>query len=134
MPSLNYVYVEDDRLSRDVMEILMRDVAGINTCTILDTSDNFLHNIKLLPQRPDVFLLDIHITPLDGFKMLELIRAEPDLTHCRVIAVTASVMNEEVQQLRTSGFDGTIGKPLDAATFQSLIARIEAGEAVWEIA
>lgn len=133
MGNLNYLYIEDDRLSREVMHLLMHDVAGITTYTIFDSSDNFISKVKALPQRPDVFLLDIHVTPLNGFKMLEMIRSDPDYQDSRVIALTASVMNDEVQQLRSSGFDGAIGKPLDATRFSSLIERIETGDAVWEI-
>ena len=50
-----------------------------------------------------------------------------------VIAVTASVMNEEVAMLRQSGFNGAIAKPIDQIAFPGLLQRILNGEEVWNI-
>ena len=36
-------------------------------------------------------------------------------------------------ELKFAGFDGVIGKPLDADLFPELIQQIEAGVAVWQI-
>ncbi len=52
----------------------------------------------------------------------------------QIIALTASVMNEEVAQLRQSGFNGAIAKPLSFSTFPALMERIANGETVWHIA
>ena len=134
MNEMYYLYVEDDRLSRTVMELLLRDVLGTTNFTIFEDSTDFAERLEGLPIRPDVILLDIHVRPLNGFKMLELIRANPAYQACRVIALTASVMNEEVDALREAGFDGAVGKPLDALQFPRLLEKIERGERVWQIA
>jgi CheY-like chemotaxis protein len=128
-----YLYVEDDRLSRAVMEMLLKDVMGITDYAIFEDSADFMPHLKALPVRPDIIMLDIHIQPINGFKMLELVRADPDFLNCRVIALTASVMNEGVDALRSAGFDGAIGKPLDALRFPDLLQRIQRGESVWQI-
>jgi CheY-like chemotaxis protein len=65
--------------------------------------------------------------------MLAMLRADPQYRDAKVIALTASVMSEEVEQLRNSRFDGAIGKPLRASTFPDLLARILNGEAVWSV-
>jgi len=128
-----YLYVEDDRLSRTVMEMLLRDMMGISTFAIFEDSEHFMDRLKALPVRPNVILLDIQIQPLNGFQMLKMIRNDPAFQNCRVIALTASVMNQEVEALRKAGFDGTIGKPLNAVIFPELLKKIERGEAVWQI-
>jgi CheY-like chemotaxis protein len=51
----------------------------------------------------------------------------------KIIAVTASVMSTEIAALRAHGFDGAFAKPLDFATFPDLIARLEAGEVIWQL-
>jgi CheY-like chemotaxis protein len=71
--------------------------------------------------------------PHDGFELLSQIRNDPDHCHARVVAVTASVMNEEISRLRTSGFDGAVGKPLNMSEFPALIKRILEGETVWYV-
>jgi two-component system cell cycle response regulator DivK len=133
MVNLNYLYVEDDRLSRDVMEMLLHDMMGITTYTIWESSENFLPRLESLDPTPDVILLDIHMQPINGFEMLVLLRSQPKYKDRTVYALTASVMNEEVQQLRVAGFDGVIGKPLDADTFPDLFEKLESRQPVWKI-
>jgi len=45
-----------------------------------------------------------------------------------VVALTASVMNEEIQQRRTAGFDGCLAKPIDVDEFPHSLARILEGD------
>lgn len=128
-----FLYVEDDPLSRQVMQMIIESAMGIKTLTIFEDSQNFLQRAKSLPASPDVILLDIQVRPHDGFEMLEMLRNDPELRAARVIALTASVMNEEIEKLRASGFDGTIGKPVSVRTFPELLARVVHGEAVWNV-
>lgn len=133
MTPMNCLYVEDDPLSREVMQLLVKRVPGIATLTIFEDSRDFMARLNALTPAPDLIMLDIHVHPLDGFEMLRHLRADARFNHTRIIALTASVMNEEVSQLRTSGFDGAIAKPLSLQSFPSLISRVMNGEAVWHI-
>ena len=107
--------------------------AGRNDPPFEDSRD-FAERLAALPQPPDVILLDIHVPPLSGFEMLNILRHSPD--HCLkpVIALTASVMNEEIIKLRAGGFDGAIAKPLRYQTFPDLLTRVLRGEQVWHVA
>lgn len=128
------VYAEDDTPSITVMKMLMRKVLGItDTLIVIESTESFLEQVKRIGTTPDLFLLDIHILPYDGFDLLAMIREDPQLCESKVVALTASVMNEEVEQLRRSGFDGAIAKPLDMATFPELIQKILRGDIVWHI-
>jgi CheY-like chemotaxis protein len=128
-----FLYVEDDPRSREVMKLLMTKAMRVKNLIIFEDSANFNSRLKDLQQRPDVFLLDIHVLPYDGFGMLDMIRQNPDLKEAKVIALTASVMNEEVDAMRAKGFDGAIGKPLSMSTFPRLIERIVMNEPVWHV-
>jgi len=128
-----YLYVEDDRLSRTVMDMLLGTMMGLTNYAIFEDSTDFMVRLKSLPVRPNVILLDIHVRPLNGFEMLKSIRSDPDFENCRIVALTASVMNEEVKQLRMAGFDGTISKPLDPKIFPDLLHKVHSGESVWQI-
>lgn len=130
----HYLYVEDDPLSREIMEMLMSNVLGIQHLSIFEDSHNFAARLQTLPTRPDVILLDIHMKPLTGFEMLAMLRQDLGYENAIIVALTASVMNEEVQKLQTSGFDGAIGKPISLQTFPDLLARILEGERVWHVA
>ncbi len=127
-----FLYIEDDPISREVMQLMLQGL-GYSRVTILDSSADFMARIAALPSVPDVIFLDIHIQPHDGFEMLAGLRQHPVFASRSVIAVTASVMNEEVQRLRDAGFDGAIGKPLDFENFAALVERALGGESVWHI-
>lgn len=127
------LYVEDDEMSREVMSILVETSLDSAELILFEDSKNFAQRMQNLPYLPHIIMLDIHILPLDGFAMLEHLRNDPTYKDARIIALTASVMNEEVQRLREAGFDGVIGKPIDQLRFPEIINRLLAGEQVWHI-
>lgn len=127
------LYVEDDAMSRTVMEMLLKRGLGFQDVQIFEDSSNFESRLASLERTPDIIFLDIHIEPYSGFEMLQMLRKHPRFEHSRVIALTASVMNEEVQLLQDAGFDGGIAKPIDQSVFPELINRILNDEAVWSI-
>lgn len=127
----SFAYFEDDYMSRQVMEVILTLVLDHKDVTIFDDSADFMAKIAALQYVPDIFFLDIHMQPHDGFEVLKQLRANPVYDQSRIVALTASVMNEEVEMLRTAGFDGVIGKPVDQRTFPGLLSRILNGEKVW---
>jgi CheY-like chemotaxis protein len=127
------LYVEDDPLSRDVMQMLVDNIIEADSLVMLADSADFVQRVQALQPSPTIILLDIHVKPIDGFEMLRQLRALETLQNSKIVALTASVMNEEVEQLRESGFDGAIAKPLSVQEFPSLIERIVRGEHVWHI-
>jgi CheY-like chemotaxis protein len=55
------------------------------------------------------------------------------LTDVLIIAMTASVMMVDVEQLKAAGFSGLLGKPIRNRTFPEMLERILEGDAVWYI-
>lgn len=133
MPEQAFVYFEDDALSRDVMQACLMRGLGYQNVWIFEDSTDFESRLTNIGAKPDVIFLDIHIEPLDGFEMLSLIRQNEDHKDTKVVALTASVMNEEVKTLKEAGFDGVIAKPLDYDAFPGILKRILSGEQVWHI-
>lgn len=127
------LYVEDDSKSRRVMQLLLVNIMKLTYVTMFADSTDFLVRATALEPKPDVIFLDIHVAPHNGFQMLEMLRSSEHFAGTRILALTASVMNEEVQQLKAAGFDGCLAKPIDTDTFPELLARISRGEALWHI-
>ena len=125
--------VEDDSSNRLVMKLLVEKTLNVRYYAIFEDSADFLPRVRSLPVRPDIILLDIHVSPFNGFQMLNMIREDPVYFDTKVVALTASVMNEEVEKLRKSGFDGAIGKPIPLSTFPVVIERILNGESIWQV-
>ena len=125
--------VEDDPSNRLVMKLLVEKTLNPKYYTIFEDSTDFLPKVRKLPVRPEIILLDIHVSPFNGFQMLQMIRDDSVYFKTKVVALTASVMNEEVERLRKSGFDGAIGKPITLSTFPVVIERIMKGESIWQV-
>ena len=127
------LYVEDDPQSRKLMSMLLKGRMKLPNVTILEDSQDFVSNVQAIDPKPDVILLDIHMKPFNGFEMLTMLREIEALNGTPIVALTASVMNEEVQKLRTIGFNGCLSKPIDLQTFPETLERILDGETIWRI-
>lgn len=127
------LYVEDDIGSRKVMQGLVELLTPPVVLTTFENSDNFLDRVITVEPEPDLFLLDIHVKPLNGFEMLGLLRQHERYQGKMVVALTASVMNEEITRLKEAGFDGMLAKPLKFKEFPDLIERILHGEHLWTL-
>lgn len=127
------LYVEDDPQSRIIMEVLLVEAMGLQNVTMFSESSDFLKRVHALNPKPDLIFLDIHVRPHTGFEMLAMLRDDPAFRETPVLALTASVMNEEVVKLRTSGFSGVIAKPIDQDLFPQLMQRVLDGEELWRV-
>jgi two-component system cell cycle response regulator DivK len=128
-----YLYIEDDVLSRDITEKLMRRVLNIKHLHVMDMSHNYLEHVLALDPRPTFVLLDIHMHPFSGFQVLTHLRQREEFQDAIIVALTASVTNDDMRMLQEAGFDGVIAKPLSIMTFPALLERISRGEAIWHI-
>ena len=80
----------------------------------------------------DLILMDIRLPYEDGYQALEKLRSS-NLKDISVVAVTAYASEGQMKKARKAGFDGFLGKPLDADRFPEQVRRIIAGEQVWEL-
>src|SRR5688572_1776129 len=127
------LYVEDDAGSRKVMRLLVSILPETVDIIIFEDSTDFLSRVAALAPAPDVFLLDIHVSPHNGFGMLAMLRGHSGYAGKMVIALTASVMNEEINKLKEAGFDGVLAKPLNFRSFPDTLMRILSGERIWTV-
>ena len=127
------VYFEDDEKSRTVVSVILTRRMHISQLTIFEDSTNFLSRIEAVSPPPDLILLDIHMKPFNGFQMLAMLRGVERFKSVPVAALTASVMNDEIQSLRDAGFGGCVSKPVNLALFPQQIERLLSGENVWSI-
>ncbi|MBZ0318545.1 MAG: response regulator [Anaerolineae bacterium] len=127
------LYVEDDLRNRRVMELLLKGTMDLPHVYLFEDSRDFVSRATALDPKPTIVLLDIHVPPHNGFEMLTMLRDLPQYKGIPIVALTASVMNEEVEKLRTAGFDSIIAKPIDIDTFPSLLDRVLTGERIWNV-
>lgn len=103
--------VEDDPNSRK----LVRDVLQVKGYQTIE-SENAEEGIRLAKERqPALILMDIQLPGISGIEALKILRADPQSQSIPVIAVTASVMNQQQSLITDAGFDGFEGKPVSVA-------------------
>ena len=127
------LYVEDDLMSRKVMEMLIKRVMGYQKLTLFENSSDFIERVSALPERPELIFLDVQIAPMDGYGMLQMLRQSEIFASTTVVAMTANVMSHDIQALQQAGFDGLIGKPVLKEVVPGLVQRILAGEQIWYV-
>jgi len=68
-------------------------------------------------RKPDLVLMDIQLPGMNGIEALKVLRADASTERIPVIAVTASVMQQDRNLITEAGFDGYIGKPINLKEF-----------------
>ena len=96
---------------------LVRDVLQVKGYTTIEAGTGE-DGVRLATERqPDLILMDIQLPGISGIEALRLLRANPDTAAIPAIAVTASVMQQDRNQITEAGFDGYLGKPLNLKEF-----------------
>jgi two-component system cell cycle response regulator len=74
-------------------------------------------------ERPDLVACDVNLPGMNGFEVLAVLKAEPQLAGVPVLAVTALAMAGDREKVLAAGFDGYISKPIEPESF---VAELEA--------
>jgi two-component system, response regulator len=67
--------------------------------------------------RPKLVLLDLKLPRVDGFEVLQQVRANPRTALLPVVVLTASKEKEDIVRSYSLGTNGYVGKPVDFAEF-----------------
>jgi PAS domain S-box-containing protein len=73
-------------------------------------------------RRPDVVLLDIGLPLMDGYEVARHLRAEPDLSGIRIIALSGYGQDEDRRRSKEAGMDHHLTKPVDIKSIVELIS------------
>lgn len=124
------IVVEDDPNSYlATMDLLkMEGATSIHCCS---SGNSAVALAETLP-KVDLFLVDIYMPGETGYDIIRRIRSHARLAQSKVVALTASVMYDDIRRVREAGFDSFIGKPVRPARFAKQVRQILAGEILWE--
>ncbi|HEX2955798.1 MAG TPA: ATP-binding protein [Chitinispirillaceae bacterium] len=107
----NVLLVEDNPVNQKVTTLILQKLG-----LIIDTAEDGLVGIDKLHQKEyDIILMDLHMPRLDGFHTCEMIRAGnagKNKKTIPVVALTATVLKEELDRCLACGFNGYILKPV----------------------
>jgi two-component system, cell cycle response regulator DivK len=130
-PAEAHVLVVEDNVPNFVLIARMLAFMGIQRCEWKTSGWQVVQFADTLP-RVDLILMDIRLPYEDGYQALQKVRSHPRLRDTVVCAVTAEASEDQMRRAKKAGFNGFMGKPLDADRFPEQIRRLLAGEEVWE--
>ena len=112
--------VEDIEINREILITLLQ-----NTGLIIDIAENgkeALEKVTAAPDEYELILMDMQMPVMDGLESTRNIRTlesklynnDTDiLRHVPIIAMTANVFKDDIENCLKAGMDDHIGKPLD---------------------
>jgi adenylate cyclase len=112
--------IEDNKVHRDTLAASLKREG--HAVTMAENGRDGLEIVKA--QRFDVVLLDIVMPEMDGFQVLERIKADPKIRHIPVIVITAIDDIASAVRCIEMGADDFLTKPFNLVVLR---ARINAG-------
>ena len=100
--------VDDTEWNRDLIVQLLED--DYNVLQAVDGADGVR---KAEQEKPDLILMDLGMPVMDGWEATRKIKANGNLAHIPVIAVTSHAMVGDEIQAREAGCDDYLPKPID---------------------
>lgn len=111
--------VEDHPTNRELMDYILTKAGH----TVLLAEDGLSGLAMARKERPDLIISDIQLPGMDGFTLLAALSADPLLANVPVIAVTASAMSGDRENIISAGFDDYVSKPIEPESFVAQISR-----------
>ncbi len=75
--------------------------------------DGFDAGRKIVEFKPDLVILDIRMPGMDGYAVAKRIKAMPELSHTKIIAISAFFEQEGKEKILSLGADICLDKPFD---------------------
>ena len=101
--------VEDNR---DNMTLIV-DVLLSLDYEVVEATDGEMGVEMAQAHKPDLILMDLSLPQMDGWTATRTIKAESDLSHIPIIALTAHAMVGDRERALEAGCDDYISKPIN---------------------
>ncbi|MDR1510170.1 MAG: response regulator [Synergistaceae bacterium] len=119
---LRTLVVDDIEINREIIDAFFE-----GTNMELDTADNGEKAVSAVSASPlgyyDVILMDVQMPMMDGYAATKAIRSldRPDVKDMIIIAMTANVFKEDIEQAHKAGMNDHVGKPIECDVLFSTI-------------
>ena len=110
--------VEDNLANMELAEYLLK-AHGYSPAKAYDGAQG-LSSIN--ERRPDLVVCDLQMPVMDGYELLQILRADEATSSLVVVAVTALSMPGDKTRVIAAGFDGYLSKPIEPESF---VAQLE---------
>ena len=119
--ALRLLVVDDNAVNRELISSLLAPF-GVE----IETAADGAQAIEAATRAPfDLILMDVQMPVMDGLTATRRLRAltPPGAAHTPIIAMTANVLDEQVDRCLEAGMDDHVGKPISPQKLLEAIAR-----------
>lgn len=115
---LSLVYIEDNRVTQQLMNDLLMPYPGIDLIIAEDGASGYTAVVNELP---DLVLLDLDLPDTNGRDVLTRLRQNPQTATIPVVVVSASALSTDVKELDALGANSYITKPFKSDQLVGLL-------------
>ena len=112
--------IVDDNGNNLTLEKDLLEVAGFEVLVAQDASSGIAVARK---EKPDIVIMDVRLPDMRGSEAARILRQDKETSGIPIIFVTASVMAEDREDIKSITNSGFIGKPINTRTFAKEISR-----------
>lgn len=116
------VLIVEDNLQN---KVLVREILTLHGFETVEASSG-TEAIKILAERSgeiDLILMDLHLPRMDGVTATRIIRADARIRTVPILALTASAMKGDEEDIMGRGFDGYVAKPIEVKKLVEAVAK-----------
>ena len=110
MDQKTILYIEDNFHNRRIVRKMLQSRGYM----MVEAEDGLAGLEMVRTLKPHIVLLDIGLPGMDGLEVVARIKADEELRHIPVIALTASAMRGDRERFLAAGCDDYLAKPVQA--------------------
>jgi two-component system cell cycle response regulator DivK len=115
--SKRILVIEDQEDNRKIL----RDLLTSADFEVFEAEDGEEGVAAAAAQRPDLILMDIQLSLLDGYEATRRIKADPALRAIPIIVITSYALSGDDEKARAAGCDAYFSKPFSP---RQLLAKV----------
>jgi len=91
----------------------------------IESADDGVHGLERMHEvKPDLLITDINMPRMDGFELIEAVRAVPEFRGTPILVLSTEFSDDKKTRAREAGATGWITKPFEATKLGAAIRRV----------
>ncbi len=117
--------VDDDPFYLDIIpDAISRKTERNKNFIVLTASTGFDAGALIVEHNPNLVIMDIHLSDIDGRKVCERLKNRHETKHTRVLGISGLLEEDEIGKLKEYGFDDFLKKPFSVDNLVEKVFRL----------
>jgi len=106
------------------IEIIPTVLSRSGEYNVISASTGFDAGALVVEHNPNLIILDIHLSDMDGRTVCKRVKERPETKNSRILAISGFIDDEEAARLTDYGFDGYLKKPFGVTELADEVHRL----------